>query len=110
MGTSFEGSHRGARRGARRIETQQLKATVRGRVQGVSFRYATQRRAIELGVKGWVRNAQDGSVELIAEGSRGTLEQFLEFLHQGPRFAQVEAVEVSWQEASGEFQRFQIVS
>jgi DNA ligase D-like protein (predicted 3'-phosphoesterase) len=71
-----------------------IRATVRGRVQGVGFRDATVRRARELGVLGWVRNADDGSVAVHAEGDGAAVEQLVAFLRDGSRGAQVERVDV----------------
>ncbi len=86
-----------------------LHAFVRGRVQGVGFRYFVERRAREMGVSGWVRNLGDGSrVEVYVEGPRQTLERLLEDLHRGPRSAAVEEVEARWSEAKGEVQGFGI--
>jgi acylphosphatase len=87
---------------------QRLHAQVYGRVQGVSFRFYTERRAIDLGLTGWVRNKVDGSVEVVAEGQQRDLEQLLKFLHQGPSGARVQHVEHQWQQATGEFQDFLI--
>jgi DNA ligase D-like protein (predicted 3'-phosphoesterase) len=70
-----------------------LRAVVRGAVQGVGFRDATLRRARELGLAGWVRNGEDGTVQVHAEGAQPALEQLLAFLEAGPRFAQVSGVE-----------------
>jgi DNA ligase D-like protein (predicted 3'-phosphoesterase) len=64
--------------------------TVRGAVQGVGFRYATVRRAQELNVAGWVRNQDDGSVYVHAEGRPEQVDQLIEWLRSGPRGAQVE--------------------
>jgi DNA ligase D-like protein (predicted 3'-phosphoesterase) len=72
-----------------------IRAAVRGSVQGVGFREASQRRARALGLHGWVRNADDGSVAVHAEGERRAVEALLRFLHEGPRGAAVESVEVS---------------
>jgi DNA ligase D-like protein (predicted 3'-phosphoesterase) len=74
---------------------------VRGAVQGVGFRDATQRRALRLGVMGWVRNWQDGSVLVHAEGVRGAVEELVEFLEEGPRAAQVTEVDVEQAKAEG---------
>ena len=71
------------------------RATVRGRVQGVGFRDAARRRALELGLRGWVRNEDDGSVAVHAEGPPDALASFLEFLADGPRGAAVSAVEAA---------------
>jgi acylphosphatase len=89
-------------------EKQQLHAIIQGRVQGVSFRYYTQRRADELGVVGWVRNLPDGSVEVTAEGTTEQLEQLLAFLHQGPDAARVTGVDVAWHPAFNQFDFFAI--
>lgn len=88
---------------------QRLHAHVYGRVQGVSFRYYTQLRARELGLTGWVRNRPDGSVEVVAEGSKRDLESLLYFLHQGPTAARVTEVEAQWFTAHDEFDEFNVV-
>jgi DNA ligase D-like protein (predicted 3'-phosphoesterase) len=66
---------------------------VRGRVQGVGFREATRRRALALGVLGWVRNEEDGSVAVHAEGGREAVEALLEWLGDGPAAAHVGELE-----------------
>jgi DNA ligase D-like protein (predicted 3'-phosphoesterase) len=71
-----------------------IRAHIAGSVQGVGFREATRRRAQQLGVMGWVRNADDGAVLVHAEGPRGTVEALVAFLREGPRGATVSAVEV----------------
>jgi DNA ligase D-like protein (predicted 3'-phosphoesterase) len=71
-----------------------VRATVRGAVQGVGFRDATVRRARQLGVLGWVRNGDDGSVLLHAEGQQEAVGALVAFLHEGPRLAQVAGVDV----------------
>jgi DNA ligase D-like protein (predicted 3'-phosphoesterase) len=71
-----------------------IRATVRGEVQGVFFREATVSRAGELGILGWVRNAEDGTVQVHAEGAADAVDQLISFLEQGPPAARVEAVEV----------------
>ncbi|WP_018467353.1 acylphosphatase [Calidithermus timidus] len=76
-------------------------ALVSGDVQGVGYRAFAQRKAKELGLSGYAENLRDGRVEVVAEGPREELEQFLRFLRQGPRLARVEQVEVQWSEATG---------
>ena len=71
-----------------------IRAVVRGRVQAVGFRDATVRRAHKIGALGWVRNAEDGTVAVHAEGTEAAVDGLLEFLHEGPPAAEVEAVEV----------------
>lgn len=75
------------------IETKRY--LVRGRVQGVGFRWFVEREAHLLGIAGWVRNNHDGSVEVLAQGTRDQLSRLHSRLREGPRAARVDAVEVS---------------
>ncbi|HEX5990099.1 MAG TPA: DNA polymerase ligase N-terminal domain-containing protein [Solirubrobacterales bacterium] len=75
-------------------EKKGIRAAVRGKVQGVFFCDATVSRAGELGVLGWVRNADDGSVRVHAEGPATAVDELISFLEEGPPAARVEAVEV----------------
>ena len=75
---------------------ERLHAIIRGRVQGVGFRYFVQENAIRLGLSGWVRNRWDGSVEVLAEGKRKDLEVFLGSLRRGPRSSNVTSVVPKW--------------
>jgi acylphosphatase len=68
---------------------------VRGRVQGVGFRWFVEREAHTLGVAGWVRNRADGTVEVLAMGSKEQLSNLHARLRQGPRAARVDEVDVS---------------
>src|SRR5712692_4661195 len=68
---------------------------VRGRVQGVGFRWFVEREAHILGISGWVRNNSDGSVEVMAQGTREQLLGLRSRLREGPRAARVDAVEES---------------
>ena len=68
---------------------------VRGRVQGVGFRWFVEREAHILGVSGWVRNNADGAVEVLAQGTRDQLSSLRDRLQQGPRAARVDQVEES---------------
>jgi len=81
---------------------------IKGRVQGVFFRYKTQQEAQKLGLNGWVKNNGDGSVEILAEGDKDKLEELIEWCKEGPRSAQVEKVEVKWQKYVGEVEGFEI--
>lgn len=67
---------------------------VRGRVQGVGFRWFVEREARTLGVAGWVRNRTDGTVEVLAMGSKEQLSNLHSRLRQGPRAARVDEVEI----------------
>jgi acylphosphatase len=88
------------------MRTRQFRVT--GLVQGVGFRYALRDEAQRLGLRGWVRNRADGSVELVAEGPRPALEAFAEALRRGPPAADVEEVDCAWEAASGGFGEFAI--
>ena len=68
---------------------------VRGRVQGVGFRFFVEREAHMLGVAGWVRNNYDGTVEVLAMGTREQLMGLRSRLREGPRAARVDAVDES---------------
>jgi acylphosphatase len=75
---------------------------VKGRVQGVFFRSDTRDRARSLGVRGWVSNRRDGTVEAVFEGPREQVEALIRWCRRGPAGAQVEDVEVTWEEPRGE--------
>lgn len=71
-----------------------LMITVRGKVQGVGFRYSTLKKAHELGISGFVKNRSDGSVYLEAEGESEILDQFIDWLNKGPAWAMVENIDI----------------
>jgi len=77
------------------IALQARRYIVRGRVQGVGFRWFVEREAHTLGIAGWVRNNLDGSVEVLAMGTREQLAGLRSRLQQGPRAARVDNVEES---------------
>jgi acylphosphatase len=87
---------------------ERLHAVVHGDVQGVGFRYFVQRRAHQLGLQGWVRNNDDGTVELVAEGGRDQLEQLKRALQEGPRMARVDRVETQWSIGTGGLRSFEL--
>lgn len=87
---------------------QRVRLFISGFVQRVGFRHATRHKAQELGLIGWVRNAENGEVEVVAEGEKEELEELVKWCHQGPPAAQVEKVDVDWQQATREFQGFEI--
>lgn len=87
-----------------------LEATVRGRVQGVGFRYFVVRRAMGLGLVGWVANAADGSVRCVAEGQLENLDALADALGVGPLGAIVDAVDIVRMPGTGRFERFAVRS
>lgn len=79
-----------------------------GVVQGVGYRYHIARRANQHGVRGWVKNRADGSVEIEAVGERSALEEFLNYVRVGPAGAHVEHVSVGWHEDAPDYAGFDI--
>ena len=89
-------------------DRRRLEARVRGRVQGVGFRYFVQREAQRLSLSGWVRNLRSGDVQVMAEGSEEDLQTLLQLLRKGPPMAWVERVDYDWKEPRGERGSFEI--
>jgi acylphosphatase len=87
-----------------------LEATVRGRVQGVGFRYYVVRRATALGLTGWVANQPDGSVRCVAEGSTSAIDELETVLRRGPMGAVVDGVQAVRMPATGGFSSFSVRS
>jgi acylphosphatase len=91
------------------MSTKRVNLVVRGRVQGVFFRAASQREARRLGVTGWVKNRADGSVELLIEGDEDAVKELMGWAQHGPSAARVDQVDVRWRGYTGEFDTFDIV-
>lgn len=79
---------------------------IEGRVQGVGFRHYFQRKAEASGVRGWVRNRRDGTVEAVVQGDEAGVRAVIDWAHLGPRNAIVSGVAVS--EADGEYEAFEV--
>ena len=79
----------------------QRKIVVRGKVQGVGFRNATWRKAIELGIRGSVRNLDDGSVEILASATEKEFKIFGNWCRVGPSHARVDSLEISELDQTG---------
>ena len=82
---------------------------IKGKVQGVGYRYFTLKKAQELHIIGWVRNQSDGTVALFGQGNKFFLELFIEILQQGPSFSKVDEVIVNWEHAQAEYIDFVII-
>jgi acylphosphatase len=78
-----------------------MTARVRGRVQGVGFRWFARRVALDLGLRGHALNLPDGTVEVVAEGPRETCEQMIDTLRGRGSPGWVQQVTVEWSEATG---------
>jgi len=79
---------------------------VYGMVQGVGFRRYVQIHAVRLGVKGYAKNLEDGTVEVIAEGYEEALQKLLEYIKRGPPLSRVEKIDYRFCEYKGEFDGF----
>lgn len=88
--------------------TTRVRVLVQGRVQGVGFRYFTQRTAQTLDLAGWVRNRADGTVEAELEGDACAVEAALDSLRRGPAGAAVENMKIEKQPCSKNCQSFEI--
>ena len=86
----------------------ELRATVRGHVQGVAYRPYVQDAATKLGLVGLVRNEPDGTVTVVAHGAPETLKELVEYLHEGSLFAKVDSVAVEWGNARQQYNEFSI--
>lgn len=89
---------RGTSARAEREPVEQMRAVVSGYVQGVNFRFYTRQQATRLGLAGFVENRSDGTVHVMAQGSRNALRSLLRWLQRGPGLAEVTNVEVSWED------------
>ncbi len=85
-------------------------AFIGGEVQGVGFRYSAAREARRLGLTGWVRNLPDGEVEVWAQGDSTALDEFLDWLREGPPEAFVESVKTKAAEPKSVYRDFFIAA
>jgi len=91
------------------MENTRVRLIIEGRVQGVWFRESTRREAERLGVRGWVRNRREGTVEVIAEGPRENVRKLVEWCHHGPPSARVIRVNEIEESFQGEYGSFDVV-
>jgi acylphosphatase len=92
------------------MENNQVRAhaIISGRVQGVFFRMETKKEADRNRVKGWVRNRPDGTVEAVFEGEQNGVIATLEWCKQGSPMAQVNKVDITWEDYRGDYADFAI--
>ena len=88
---------------------QKVHAIFSGRVQGVFFRANGQKKAVELGITGWIRNLPDGTVELKAEGSKEKIEELVGWCKNEQPFAQVADARIVWTKGEPEYNEFRIM-
>ena len=87
---------------------KQVILKIYGRVQMVLFRDSTRRQAKKLGLVGWVMNESDNTVKAVAEGEEEQLKELIKWCYNGPMLARVEKIDIDWQEATGQFKKFEI--
>ncbi len=87
----------------------EFRAIVSGRVQMVMFRDFTTRKARKVGAKGYVQNLKDGTVEVIAQGTKEQLERLIVYLHKGSILSKVENVTIQWRTPQKTFDSFTLV-
>ena len=88
---------------------QAIHLLIEGHVQGVAFRYFVQQCASDFSIYGWVRNLTDGRVEILAEGTKHELEDFLIIIEKGPSSSKVTNTICNWIEGTGDYQDFNIL-
>jgi acylphosphatase len=84
-----------------------LRLEIHGRVQGVFFRDSMRREAQRLGITGWVRNRNDGSVEAAVQGEPAAVDAIVRWSHQGPQHAWIERVVI--EPDDGSYSRFEVI-
>ncbi len=89
-------------------DIQELHAYVDGWVQGVGYRYFVVNTAVSLDLRGYVRNLSDGSVEVLAQGTRPTLERLLTMLQRGPSAAEVNEIRTDWRQPTEHLSGFHV--
>lgn len=85
-----------------------VKLTIKGRVQGVGFRWFAQKEARRLGVNGYVKNLLGGDVEIEAEGEQKSIDEFIHQMRKGPAFSHVTDVLTEWREYRNKYDTFQV--
>jgi acylphosphatase len=90
------------------MENKRVRLIIHGKVQGVFFRASTQNKAKELGLTGFVRNRQDGTVEIVAEGHEKQLFELVNWCRTGPDMAIVDSVQSDWRPYEAKFEDFRV--
>jgi len=90
------------------MDKKRVHLIIRGKVQGVFFRASTKDKAKELELSGFVRNSEDGTVEVVAEGDEDRLQKLVDWCHIGPELSLVKGVRFDWQPYIAQFEEFTI--
>ncbi len=91
-----------------RDDHERARVTISGRVQGVFFRDSAREKAEDLGLDGWVKNAPDGRVEALFEGSSRNVRKMVDWCERGPAQASVESVDADFERARGDLEGFEV--
>ena len=91
------------------MEIEEVRCIVSGKVQGVFYRDFVAKHARHLALAGYVRNAPDFKVEVVAQGYKDKLEKLIELLRKGPFLARVSKVDVEWRKPTEKFGSFDVV-
>jgi acylphosphatase len=86
----------------------QIKVVIKGLVQGVFYRVHTKNTADKLGIKGYVRNLANGSVEAVFEGDQPVVDQMIDWCHKGPEMSRVDHVQTQEIKTLSDFKIFEI--
>ena len=86
-----------------------VRLKIYGQVQGVFFRMSAKHEADKLGLVGWARNNDDGSVEILASGEKKKLKEFIAWCKDGPEMAKVDRIEDSWSVEEEDFSSFEVI-
>ena len=82
--------------------------TIHGKVQGVGYRFYATRVARRLGLKGWIQNNRDGTVEAMVEGEKASIDEWVEEIREGPRYAEVTKIDAEVKDFSGRLNDFDV--
>jgi acylphosphatase len=87
----------------------QAKIHISGTVQGIGFRWFVKSNAKSRGLTGWVKNTDDGGVEVLVQGEKAMIDKLIKLCHKGPFLAEVKSVEVEWEEEAEQFKDFKTI-
>lgn len=87
---------------------RRISIIIQGRVQDVNFRYETKFQAKAMGITGWVKNASQDTVEVLAEGEEEKLKDLIRWCAHGPTRSRVDKINFQWSPKTGEFSAFEI--
>lgn len=87
---------------------EQRHLRIHGKVQGVGYRFYATRVARRMGLKGWIQNNRDGSVEALVEGEKQAIDDWVEEIREGPRYAEVTKIDAESKDFTGKLPDFDV--